>query len=326
MENLITTGRDGDPRLGELTEFISQGSEIPITANKETLVITGCPDDTGVTRNRGRAGASGGPDGIRKHFFKMTPPMDVEWEKRIAFADCGNIVVAGDIVDTHARAFEAARWIGASGGLLVALGGGHDFAAPNFLGFVDGNKQRGKKALRWGLINVDPHLDVRELEDDKPHSGTPFRQILESGELKGVDFVQFGTRRNRNSRGHFAYCRFKKVTVDCYGDLRAAKKSFLQSFQAHLKTLSTKCDAIGLTIDLDSCADAEGTSAAPVIGFAAYDLMEFAYLAGTNPKVRYLEMAEAAPALDPNERICRIAAEILFAFALGKAAAKVSKR
>jgi formimidoylglutamase len=278
------------------------------------MCIIGAPDDTGVTLNRGRPGAKAGPDAIRAAFYKFAVPLAERFD-HIRLLDAGNIQPTSDIITTHTKAFEAARAVTASGAALVALGGGHDFAAPHILGAFSGMERKSKNARR-GVINVDPHLDVRELENDKPHSGTPFRQILESGMVKGRDLIQFGARDGRNARSHFKYCSEHKVSIHEFGAIRK-KGDAVRQFATALTSLSQRCQDIALTIDMDCCDGIEGVSAAPVIGFSAWELCQFAYAAGKNPKVCMLELAEVAPDLDPSGRAARIAAEVLFHYLLG---------
>ena len=91
-----------------------------------------------------------------------------------------------------------------------------------------------------------------------------------------------------------------------------------KQFKLILANLAKKSDAVALTIDMDSCSDIEGVSAAPVIGFTAWELCQFARLAGAQKKIALLELAEIAPDLDPTGRAARIAAEVLFHFVLGR--------
>ncbi len=312
--SLLFKGRAQDPRLGEWVRL-----EDPTSGGKrENICLWGCPDDLGVTRNHGRAGARGGPDSIRKHLYKMTPPMNFAWEKAIELYDAGNLIPSDQIRETHHRAHEGARKIASVNATILVLGGGHDFAAPNFLGFVEGRESLKKKE-RFGLLNVDPHLDVRELEGGLPHSGSPFREILESGKLPGQQFVEFGARLNRNARHHFDYCKEKKVTILDWESLISDRRSLPDRFQVELKKLAAKCTTLAVTFDMDACADAEGTSAAPVLGFSARELVAMAALAGREKKVRYFELAEVAPSLDSQERSSRIAAEVLYSFLRSRA-------
>jgi formiminoglutamase len=327
--HLFFAGRDGDPRLGQWAQPTTLGKLSP--SKQETLVLIGAPDDTGVTLNRGRAGAKEGPDALRQAFYKFAWPKSKKLEKT-RWLDAGNILVSKDILATHENAFNAASLIATSGATVVAIGGGHDFAAPHILGTLStigtlgatlgGNtkknaKKNAKKTPIFGVINVDPHLDVREFENKLPNSGTPFRQILESGIVKGPNLIQFGAREGRNSRAHFEFCEKQKVAVHELDVIRQ-KGDAVKQFGVLLKKLSTRCDSVALTIDMDCCADIEGVSAAPVIGFSPWELCQFARMAGANKKIALLELAEIAPPLDSSGRAARIGAEVLFHFLLGR--------
>lgn len=280
------------------------------------MALLGSPDDLGVKRNHGRPGANLGPDTVRKHLFKMTPPLDLEWENKIQLYDGGNIECTTDILKTHKNAKQLVSSYSQAADCLIAIGGGHDFASPHFTGFIEGITKRGGKPPRAGLINIDPHLDVRELTDDLPHSGSPFREILESQCIRPQNLIQFGFRRNRNSRRHLKYCQDLKVTLLPFEIIQT---NTIIHFRRALTQLANRCTIIGLTIDMDCCTDAEGTSAAPVIGLSARELCEISSIAAGNKKVAYLELGEIAPGLDHNERSARIGAEIVYSFLYGKA-------
>jgi len=318
--NLLFKGRPGDVRLGELAQCTAVLSDFAADQPKRCLVIYGCPDDLGVTANRGRAGAASGPDGIRAAWYKMTPPL--AWDEQTVLIDLGNIPVSNHITENHQAAYKVAKEIAERSFTTVALGGGHDYAAPNILGWAEGRLQRFKAAKpkrtkpALGLINVDPHLDVRELENGQPHSGTPFRQVLESGLILGKYFVEFGARDGRNAKSHFAYCQNQNVRVRLFDDIRTG--SAVTKFKSELAFLEKNTDAVALTIDMDSCCELEGVSAAPVIGFSAWELCQFAFIAGLSKKISFLELAETAPSLDPTGRSARVAAEVLFYFLKGR--------
>ena len=314
---LFFAGRNGDPRLGQWAQPTTLEKISP--SKHETIVLIGAPDDTGVTMNRGRAGAKEGPNALRQAFYKFAWPKSKTLEKT-RWLDAGNILVANDILVTHENAYNAAALISTSGATVVAIGGGHDFAAPHILGTLSSFRNLAKKSVKkptFGVINVDPHLDVREFENKRPNSGTPFRQILESGIVKGPNLIQFGAREGRNSRAHFEFCEKQKVAIHELDEIRQ-RGDAVKQFRALLKQLSTRCDAVALTIDMDCCADIEGVSAAPVIGFSPWELCQFARIAGANKKIAMLELAEIAPALDSTGRAARIGAEVLFHFLLGR--------
>jgi formimidoylglutamase len=313
--SLFFKGRKGDPRLGEWVVPTDNLSPLK-RSEKTTVVILGCPDDTGVIANRGRAGAAEGPDSIRKYFYKMTPPVDIEWENSLAVFDLGNVSIHADIRETQRRTQTLVKEIAEAGAIPIVLGGGHDFAAPHFFGFAEAH-QKSKKKL--GLVNVDPHLDVRPLENGRPHSGTSFRQILEAKIIRGENFLEFGTAVNRNSRDHFNFCEKNGVMIETLGNIRKAAPTATKRYQKHLSNLGKKVDKIATTFDMDACCETEGVSAPPVIGFTAREMVTFAEHAGREKKVLSFEVAETAPGLEPGERSSRIAAEMVYAFLYGRA-------
>ena len=166
---------------------------------------------------------------------------------------------------------------------------------------------------------MDPHLDVRPLENECPHSGSPFRQILESKELRGKNFVEFGTRACRNARSHYEYCLKKGVRILTLETLRVKAKSMEKLFAEESRKLAKASMLLGATFDMDSCQETEGVSAAPVLGFTAWELCRMASIAGAEKKVHYFEIAEVAPSLDTTERSSRIAAEMIHSFLCARA-------
>jgi formiminoglutamase len=299
-------GRSGDPRLGEwVKKEFPQKSKM----KSKTPIVScfGCPDDLGILLNLGRAGAKEGPNTIRKYFYKM--PVPYHWNGIFELYDTGNISVFGELKKTHLQALSHASEISKNSNVIFVAGGGHDFVAPCFSGFAEGKKGR------LGLINIDPHLDVREKENGEAHSGTGFRVLLDSKIIEGKNLFQFGAKTSRNSTSHWNYCKEKKVNLIPFENIR--EKKSVELFKTCLSKLQKQTDTIGLSLDMDSCSEAEGVSAPSTIGFSAWELSQFAKAAGANKKVGYFEIAEVSPALDPSHRSARIAAEVFYSFLEG---------
>lgn len=307
--DLFFKGRPEDPRLGEWVRRESPAQTKPVDAKArgKTFVLLGYPDDLGVLYNQGRVGASAGPDSIRKHLYKMTLPADKDWSSIICL-DWGNLGTTDDILENHRQAEALSRRCAELGLVGIFLGGGHDYAAPSFLGAASASKDR------WGLINVDPHLDVRPLENNLPNSGTAFRTLLESGRLSADALYQFGARPNRNSRSNWSYCTDRQVAIDTWESIQVHEKRPSELFGHRLWQLQSRTKRIGVTFDMDACSEAEGTSAAPVLGFSAWQMVDMAGVAGRCLEVGYLEIAEVNPLIETADRASRIAAEMIYAF------------
>lgn len=297
-------------------EWLHQKGHSQLSQPSHSIALFGCPDDTGVRLNRGRAGAQEGPDSIRKALYKMTSPRDSRWGS-IGIFDLGNIQIEADIQKTHKNAENASRSLAQAHDVIVLLGGGHDFAAPGILGWISG-KQKSSANLDFGAINIDPHLDVRELENGVPNSGTAFRQLLESGHLKGSNFIQFGCRENRNAPDHWSYCETQGASLIPLEKITSQIASPSQQFGLQVNRLAKKVDALAVTLDLDCCHELSGTSAAPAIGFSIRELCQMAHAAGCHSQVSYFELAEVSPSWDPTGKTVNAAAEILYAFLAGK--------
>ncbi|MFN3372006.1 MAG: arginase family protein, partial [Chloroflexus sp.] len=152
-----------DRRLGEVV--------IPGVAGYDSaaVVILGCPQDFGVQRNRGRVGAAQGPTAIRRCFYRLGVAGMVD----LPICDLGDVPVEGELEAIHALHRDVAAQIIADGKLLMSLGGGNDISLPDMAALAIAAPA---PAL---AINVDAHYDVRA--DQPANSGTPYRQLIESG-------------------------------------------------------------------------------------------------------------------------------------------------
>lgn len=308
-KDIFPKDRAGDPRVGSW--ILTQQPSKP-----NFHWIVGCPDDTGIKLNFGRPGAHLGPQEIRRAFYRMALPEGFS-RSLFSIVDGGDVKVEKDIKITHQNVTSAISGTASEALSIVVLGGGHDFVAPAFTGFAQGQRQKNPSAS-FGLINIDPHLDVRELEGGNPHSGSPFRQLLDSKILPGKNLIQFGCRETRNAASHFDFCHQNRVLLCPLREIRRNAQPVSSLFQVYLSQLSHQASHVGITIDMDSCSDVCGTSAAPAIGFSVEELCQIAELSGRNPSVRYFEIAEVSPPLDPSGKTQNAAAEILMAFFWGK--------
>ena len=134
-QGVFFKGRPGDPRLGEWAEPTSLGELASL--HSQTFVLIGAADDTGVKLNRGRPGADKGPDAVRSALYKFAWPMSRNFEKW-RFLDAGNVTPGKVITETHRQSRLACKAAAHLGATIIAVGGGHDFAAPHILGTFEG--------------------------------------------------------------------------------------------------------------------------------------------------------------------------------------------
>ncbi len=271
---------------------------------QKMISLVGFPDDKGVYNNGGRPGAADGPSVFRSWLSKpkgIHPVQD-------ALEDAGDIEVAGeDIPQSHSNAVALVQQAQNQMGNTLVVGGGHDYAFAQLKGIA----QTLSDTNKLGCINLDPHFDLRPYSD-KILSGSPFYMALEEGIMEGQNLVEFGIQRHCNGPELWQYARDNKVKVYFYEDLRFGKT--IDAFKKALYELSHHCDAIVISLDLDSInmAYAPGVSAPAVEGFTPSEVMEMMKLAAHTEQVISLGIYELNPKFDIDNHTARFAVTTAF--------------
>ena len=168
---LVNDNYNDDQRLGDLIIDGDQGD----------IVLIGFPYDEGVRRNAGRPGAKFGPDVFRK-FLKRTGTLvnaeydDLDLRKYLTVSDGGNIDENLILEEAHRCLEKRLIDLFSNGKFPFVIGGGNDQSYPNVSALL--HHLDGKQRTIY-VINIDAHLDVRPLKENRAHSGSPFRQLLE---------------------------------------------------------------------------------------------------------------------------------------------------
>ncbi len=298
----------GDPRLKHrLQQWDGAAADV---------VLVGMPFDHGVLLNHGRPGAAGGPTAFRQALLLLGTTYDGDHQvdfDHLRLADAGDVqVVPEDVSASHERLTAVTKTVLAAGAVAAVIGGGHDatFATVRAL------------QSRWpscGGINVDAHLDMREVEDGRIGSGTPYRRILQELQVPGESLVEFGLQGYANSQEHLEYATQQGVRCHTAGQL--AEDGWRQAFDLELVRLAGRCEALFVSIDLDvfPAALAPGVSAPGVAGPSPETVRSMAFQAGRNRKVQLFELMELSPKFDIDERTARLAVVLLAAFLAGVA-------
>lgn len=300
-----------DRRVGDIIQ-----DPLP-SDNRPVVVLLGVPQDLGVARNGGRVGAAQAPDTIRRALYKYTPYTGSgALTDTIALHDLGNIAVAGlELEEVHERQQHVVAFLVAEGCIPVVLGGGHDIAWPDIAGF-------GSAHNEIGVVNIDPHTDVRPLlEGGKAHSGSPFRQMIESDKVHvplGA-FVEFGIQRFAVAQAHAEYVIEKGMAIQWYHDIR--QQGFLAAFQAACQQATGGTRPLFVSFDMDAVcsADAPGVSATAPIGFSGEEMCAAAEYAGSLSLTGMIDIAEVNPVHDSDGRTAKLAALGVMHFLAGVA-------
>ncbi len=255
------------------------------------------PDHQGVINVGGRVGAQFGPLAFRRAFSRLK-----HLQPRLAH----EVSVGGltsDLARSHLLAAEQVTIAHKKTGLSVVVGGGHDHGYSHLLGI---QKTLDKNEI-LGCINIDAHLDVRSSHPIIT-SGSPFFLAIENGTLLPENFIEFGIQPQCNSQELWDYVVKKKIQVIRYESLRHGRSA--QSFRSALENLSSRCDQVVISLDLDSVAQAyaPGVSAPQAEGFSSSELLEMMELAGSDPKVTSLGIFELNPEHDRDDQTALLAA------------------
>jgi len=280
------------------------------------IVLLGFPHDQGVQINGGRVGARSGPERFRYHMHRFgtvrNPQMNIDLTQ-VAITDAGDVPAGCPLEEAHADLTRRTEAILANGGIPFVVGGGNDQSYPNAAALL--NRNPGQPV---GVINIDAHLDVRPLKQNRAHSGSPFRLLLEDGRFDGENFIEFASQGSQCSREHADYVRAKNGRILWLDEVR--RSDSINAFREYLGKLAWRCPAIFVSFDLDAIggADAPGVSCPGIVGLSAREALTIAYIAGSHPRVTLFDLSEYNPDVE-EYRTGRLAAGIFYYFCLGAA-------
>ncbi len=292
-----------DPRLGEIVSAEEKDYEA------SEIVILGCPQDMGVQRNNGRAGAAAAPDAVREQFYRLTP---FNIKKKIF--DLGNVNIAKSLEETHDVHCAVVKQVLADGKRLIVLGGGNDISYP------DGRAMSELYGPEWWIaINVDSHLDVRA--DDPRNSGTPYRQLLDEELLLPTYFYEVGYQTHLCSPVYYSYIRdlgVNRISLELlrsreFADLEI-KEQVRQKFINQSASVNT---FFGFDLDAVRSADAPGTSAPSPLGLRAGEFITLVKYAASLANTRIIEFSEVNPNFDIDNRTTKLVAIGMHRFCTG---------
>lgn len=289
--------RKNDPNDIRLGEVISSDEKDYEAAR---VVILGCPQDEGVSRNGGRTGAALAPAAIRKQFYKMTP-----FGIKVKVFDLGDISPGGSLEDTHDTHEQVVKHLLKDRKQVIVLGGGNDISYP------DGKAMSDTFGPEWWIaINIDSHLDVRA--DQPRNSGTPYRQLLEEELLLPAYFYEVAYQTHFASPVYYSYIRdlgVNRISLELLRSREAAdieiKEQVREKFINHSASLNT---FFGFDMDAVRSSDAPGTSAPSPLGLRAGEFITLVKYAASLANTKIIEFSEVNPNFDIDDRTTKLVA------------------
>lgn len=262
--------------------------------------------------------ASMTPNALRELFASATTyniDYDVDLQK-LCVRDLGDIKMhITDLQQCHANIEAALTEIyNVIPGLFpIIAGGDHSITCPSVKAF------RKRFAGEIGIIQIDSHMDLRNLEDGGPTNGTPIRGLIESGTVKGQYIAQIGIHSFANSKEYRDYALSNGITqftarqVACEGIESLVKQA--------MEVASRGTEAIYVTVDMDVLdqAYAPGVPAMVPAGMTSWQLLDAVYLLGRHPKVKGFDIVCVDPLQDPRKATVRMALYTILTFLAGYA-------
>ncbi|MFC4077812.1 agmatinase family protein [Salinithrix halophila] len=196
--------------------------------------------------------------------------------------------------------------------LPILIGGDHSITAMSIMGIKD---TRPEKSI--GLLQLDTHFDLRSLEEFGPANGTPVRNLIESGSLRGSDVWNIGLHGFFNARSLRDYA--DRAGVNWITMKEARRIGLETAVHSALTQLEKKVDTIYLTVDMDvlDLACAPGTPAGAPGGMRTEELFEAVRIAGTHPRVRGMDIVCLDPRRDINQITIKTGVHVLLSFLTG---------
>ena len=163
-----------------------------LMARRADVAIVGAPFDDAVSH---RPGARFGPRAIREAQYTTgsihSLQLGVEPFEILDVVDAGDAnIIPAWIERSHAFIYRKVREVAATGAIPIVLGGDHSITWPSATAVAD-----VRRPGSIGIVHFDAHADTAN-EDwgVLAGHGTPMRRLIESGAVKGRNFVQVGLR------------------------------------------------------------------------------------------------------------------------------------
>lgn len=261
---------------------------------KPDAAVVGAPWDGGTSY---RPGARFGPRALRNAHTPGSYHLDLELEifDHLDVVDYGDAMCSWGLWEPSRQAiYDRISAVTTRGIVPVVLGGDHAITWPSATAVAD---HLGHGNV--GLIHFDAHADTANDEAGNLAShGTPMRRLIESGAIKGKNFVQVGLRGYWPPADVVAWMREQEM-----------KTHFMQEiWEDGIKTVIDRVidealdgpEFIYLSVDIDVLDPgfAPGTGTPEPGGMAPVDLLRIVRRIALDTRLVGMDVVEVAPAYD----------------------------
>ncbi|MBP2832050.1 formimidoylglutamase [Aquimarina sp. U1-2] len=284
----------------EKVDFLNiKHDEMPKKQEK-LFAMLGFACDEGVRRNKGRTGASYGPEAIRQ----MLAPLANHFETSMTILDAGDVLwTEANMENTHNETTLCIAKLLQHHIFPIILGGSHDLAHAHYKAI---KKIYPNKKI--GIINFDAHFDLREVTD-RGTSGTPFYQIAQENDV--FHYLCLGIQKESNHRELFNRAEALKVQYVLNTEFTTKNK---KEIYKTVNDFIDQVDLIYLTIDMDGFSSiyAPGVSAPSPLGFTPDIAMQTIQQISKSNKLVSADVVEVNPKYDIDNCTARLAARLIY--------------
>lgn len=292
-----TNHKTTEPKVNEWIHTLAE-NDYDIEWSKIDATILGVP----LSRSSiSASAASETPDALRrawKYFTSYNLDYDVDLTD-LTVVDLGDVRQhVTDIRVCHENIIEAmkAGRVHHPNAIPISMGGDHSITAMLVKGWKEVHQHE-----TIGILQFDTHFDLRDLTEFGPTNGTPIRNLIENGIVKGEHVYNIGLHGFFNAKSLKNYA--DQVGLN-YTTMREARNKGIETVvSAAIAKLSEQVDTIYLTVDMDvlDIGIAPGAPASTPGGMRTDELFEAITLAGQCPKVKAMDIV----CLDPNKDIAQ---------------------
>jgi len=269
------------------------------------VVLLGVTSDEGVKRNHGRLGAVAGPDEIRQKLANQA------YHLHRPIYDAGNLCCErGNLEALQQEQAALVYQLLNQSHFPLLLGGGHEIAFGTFLG-LEQHLHPSNTDAPIAIINFDAHFDLRQAA--VATSGTPFLQIAEHCQTKGIPFHYCCLGISEVSNTSALFTQANQLGVEYLQD-EELNNWQLPQIEEKLMEFLHPCQALYLSIDLDvlPAETAPGVSA-PAARGVPLPMLEhlLAFIKSVAlDRFKVADIAEYNPQYDIDGRTARVAARL----------------
>jgi formiminoglutamase len=297
--------RTGDRRWPTAADWLAAGpGDRPID-----VAVLGIPT---FATSLSRSGAHATPAAVRRALRRLSTwsaTRVLDLAEFVAPWDRGDVEDPDVAVEGEWRVRTAVETAGSKAKVVIALGGDNSMTYPAMAGLF------GEGLRHAGLVTLDAHHDLREGRSN----GTPVRDLIEAG-VPGEQVVQVGIADWANSRSYATEAHARGVTS--IGRAEVASRGIGACLTDAFNVAGAAGGGLYVDLDLDVCdrAIAPACPASLPGGLSAAELLDAAFRAGRDPRVRAVDITEVDASRDTADgRTVMLAALCLLEIAAGVA-------